>query len=93
MAYVTLSKIDPLRQSISPSATSNKDDYTRLKHESIMSLGARKTQFRPCPLHTEELVMYDKLNQKMLCCRCLAVMQLKPDYDTKEVVMADDYCL
>ncbi len=38
-------------------------------------------------------MMYDKLNQKMLCCRCLAVMQLKPDYDTKEVVMADDYCL
>lgn len=43
MAYVTLSKIDPLKQSISPSVPSNKDDYTRLKHESIMSLGARKT--------------------------------------------------
>jgi hypothetical protein len=43
MAYVTLSKIDPLKQSISPSAPSNKDDFTRLRHESIMSLGARKT--------------------------------------------------
>jgi hypothetical protein len=55
MAFVTLSKIDPARSSLSPSAAvTAKDDFTRLRHESIMSLGARKTQFKPCPLHTEE---------------------------------------
>ena len=37
--------------------------------------------------------MYDKVDKTLLCCRCLAVLQLRPDCDMKEIVMADDYCL
>ena len=69
------------------------DDFTRLKNQSMRSLGLRRVAFKACSMHGEELVMYDKVNKQLLCCRCLAVMQLKADADTKEIVMADDYCL
>ena len=70
-----------------------KDDWARLKHQSVQALGQKRIQFKSCSLHHEELVMYDKVNKTLLCCRCLAVLQLRPDCDTKEIVMADDYCL
>ncbi len=39
-----------------------KDAFALLKEQSIQALGAKRVNFRPCPIHSEELVMYDKFN-------------------------------
>lgn len=56
LGVVVLSKREEM-----PSAYSS-DGFTRLKHQSIHSLGQRLTSFKICSLHSEEQVMYDRLN-------------------------------
>jgi len=85
MAFITLSKMEkkpfsPGRNSlVSPVSSKtasalHKDAFTLLKEKSIYALGKKGVNFKTCPLHYEEMVMYDKFNQKLICCRCLAVM-------------------
>ena len=53
----------------------------------------RRPQFKVCPQHSEEQVLFDAGNRRLMCCRCLAVHQLRRNCDTLDIRMADDYCL